>query len=49
MQCELIINNKKELVIKENKLFEIIKSLNFQDWYSYGELNPSPSLEKAMS
>ena len=34
MQCEFIINNKKELVIKENKLFEIIKSLNFQDWYS---------------
>ena len=35
MQCELIINNKKELTIKENKLFEIIKSLNFQDWYSW--------------
>lgn len=34
MQCELILNNKKELVIKENKLFEIIKSLNFQHWYS---------------
>ncbi len=39
MQCELIINHKKELTIKESKLFEIIKSLNFQDWYSHGESN----------
>ena len=42
MQCELIINNKKELNIKENKLFEIIKSLNFQYWYPGGESNPRP-------
>lgn len=34
MQCELIINNKKELVIKENKLFETIRLFNFQHWYS---------------
>lgn len=34
MQCELIISNKKELTIKESKLFEIIKSLNFHNWYS---------------
>ena len=28
MQCELILDNKKQLAIKENKLFENIKSLN---------------------
>lgn len=49
MQCELILNNKKELTIKESKLFEMIKSLNISQWYSHGELNPSSSLEKAMS
>ena len=49
MQCELILNNKKELVIKENKLFEIIKSLNFQDWYSQGELNPCLDRERVPS
>ena len=49
MQCELVINNKKELVIKENKLFEIIKSLNFQDWYSQGELNPCLDRERVPS
>ncbi len=46
---ELILDNKKELTIKENKLFENIKMCNINDWYSYGELNPSSSLEKAMS
>lgn len=34
MQCELFLDNKKELVIKENKLFEIIKLANFHFWYS---------------
>jgi hypothetical protein len=49
LQCELVINNKKELIIQDNKLFEIIKSLNFQYWYSHGELNSDLSLEKAAS
>ena len=49
IQCELILNNKKELTIKESKLFEIIKSLNFHIWYSHGELNSGPSLEKTVS
>jgi hypothetical protein len=44
-----VINNKKELIIQDNKLFEIIKSLNFQYWYSHGELNSDLSLEKAAS
>ena len=34
MQCELILDNKKQLAIKENKLFENIKSLNLSVWYS---------------
>ncbi len=29
-----ILNTKKELTIKDSKLFEIIKSLNTIDWYS---------------
>ncbi len=33
MQCELILSKEKELVIKENKLFESIKLFNFQHWY----------------
>lgn len=49
IQCELILNNKKELTIKESKLFEIIKSLNFQDWYSQGELNPCLDRERVPS
>ncbi len=49
MQCELIINNKKELTIKESKLFEIIKSLNFQQWYSHGESNPGSRNENPVS
>lgn len=34
MQCKLILDSKKQLTIKDNKLFEMIKSLNFHDWYS---------------
>lgn len=49
MQCELIINNKKELVIKENKLFETIRLFNFQHWYSQGELNPCLDRERVPS
>ena len=49
MQCKLILNKKKQLTIKDNKLFEMIKSLNFQDWYSHGESNSDFSLEKATS
>ena len=49
MNCELIIDKKKELVIKENKLFNLIKNVNYPVWYSYGELNSSSSLEKAVS
>ena len=49
MQCELIINNKKELTIKESKLFEIIKSLNFQQWYSQGDSNPCFRRERPAS
>ena len=29
LQCKLILDNKKQLTIKDSKLFEIIKSLNF--------------------
>lgn len=49
MQCELIFTKQKELVIKENKLFETIRLFNFQFWYSHGELNSGSSLEKAVS
>lgn len=49
MQCELILDNKKQLTIKESKLFEMIKSLNFHNWYFHGELNSGLSLEKATS
>lgn len=49
MQCELFLDNKKQLTIKESKLFEMIKSLNINVWYSHGELNSSISLEKAAS
>ena len=49
MQCELIFSKQKELVIKENKLFESIRLFNFQFWYSHGELNSGLSLEKAVS
>ena len=40
---ELILNNKKELVIKENKLFDIIKSLNSTKWWVIRDSNPGPS------
>ena len=49
MQCELIINKQKELVIKENKLFESIRLFNFQLWYGYGESNPGSGNENPMS
>ena len=49
MQCELILNAKKELTIKENKLFEIIKSLNIHNWYSQGELNSCFDRERVTS
>lgn len=37
---ELILDNKKQLTIKENKLFEIIKSFNCNEWYARQDLNP---------
>lgn len=49
MQCELIINKQKELVIKENKLFESIRLFNFQLWYGYGESNSGSGNENPMS
>jgi hypothetical protein len=35
MQCELILTKQKELVIRENKLFETIRLFNIQYWYSW--------------
>ena len=49
MQCELIVNTKKELTIKESKLFSIIKNFNFHIWYFHGESNSGSRLEKAVS
>lgn len=46
---ELILDNKKQLTIKENKLFETIKSLNCNVWYSQGELNPCLHRERVAS
>ncbi len=46
LQCELIISNKKELVIKENKLFETIKSFNNLKWYARRDSNPQPMASK---
>ena len=42
MQCELIINKDKELYIKDNKLFSMIKMMNFQVWYTQQDSNLRP-------
>lgn len=41
LQCELIINNKKELVIKENKLLETIRSFGNSNMVSPAGIEPT--------
>lgn len=48
-RSELLINTKKELQLANSRLLELLKKVCFHVWYSHGELNPSSSLEKAMS
>gem|GEM_PF-4685628 len=44
-----IANSKKELYIAEKSPYKALENLLFHIWYSYGELNSSSSLEKAVS
>ena len=49
MNCELVINKKKELVIKENKLFNLIKNINLLNWCPERESNSHSSLNGILS
>lgn len=39
---ELKIDNKKRLYIEENPFFKALQKVNFNKWWSQGDLNPCP-------
>lgn len=49
LKMSFILNSKKELYIADKSPYKALENLLFHVWYSYGELNSSSSLEKAVS
>lgn len=49
LKMSFILSSKKELYIADKSPYKALENLLFHIWYSYGELNSSSSLEKAVS